>query len=504
MAIFDAYMMVDWSARGAPSALKPEKDAIYIAYAEGPLAPKTEYFRTRALARAYITKRIDEARSRQMRLLCGFDFPLGYPTGFAEKITGDGDVLALWEWLFDHIEDNDQNENNRFEVARDLNAHFDGLGPFWGCPQSIQFDGLPHKGREVHGKDHPPARRIVETHATTAQPVWKLYTTGAVGSQALLGIPMLEGLRQRFKEIRVWPFEDLKDANIVFAEIYPSLFKKEVEARSSHAPQHAKDRHQVEAALAHFQEIDHADGLKDMLDLTDFEAQKTAITKEEGWILGVPTRPALPFYIRDPKTIYQNSFDTIRREADLTGFPKEVAEIAIRVIHACGMVEIAGDLAYSQNLVEAGRRALQAGAPVFCDCEAVRSSIIKRYLPRDNDVICTINDAEVPQIAHEIGNTRSAAATHLWDKNLEGSIVVIGNAPTALFHLLERIKAKDCARPAAILGFPVGFVGASESKAWLAEEAHHCEFITLLGRKGGSALAAAAFNALCAGLREEK
>jgi precorrin-8X/cobalt-precorrin-8 methylmutase len=177
--------------------------------------------------------------------------------------------------------------------------------------------------------------------------------------------------------------------------------------------------------------------------------------------------------------------------------------LAVRLIHACGMVEIADRIAYSQGAYLAGHRALKAGAPVLCDCEMLGAGIIRRYLPSDNQVIVTLNDPRTPEHAKAIGNTRSAAAVELWEPHLEGAVVAVGNAPTALFHLLEMIDA-GAPKPAVILGFPVGFVGAAESKAELAARPRGCEFIALRGRRGGSAIASAAVNALAAGLPEER
>lgn len=206
-------------------------------------------------------------------------------------------------------------------------------------------------------------------------------------------------------------------------------------------------------------------------------------------------------YEKSPSAIYEMSFATVRREARLDRFGPGMETLAIRLIHACGMVEVADRLAFSDGAYAAGHAALQAGAPVFCDCEMVGAGIIRRYLPRENEVIVTLNDPRVPGIAAGIGNTRSAAAVELWADRLEGAVVAIGNAPTALFHLLELLD-EGAPRPALILGFPVGFVGAAESKAELAANPRGCEFVALRGRRGGSAMASAAVNALAAGLPE--
>lgn len=200
-------------------------------------------------------------------------------------------------------------------------------------------------------------------------------------------------------------------------------------------------------------------------------------------------------YERDPAAIYRQSFATVEAEADLSHLPADLRPVAVRLIHACGMVEIAGDLTCSTDLVESARAALAGGAPVLCDCEMVRSGIIRRILPAENQVIATIAASEVPGLAESIGNTRSAAAVELWRDRIEGAVVAIGNAPTALFHLLELLD-DGWPKPAAILGFPVGFVGAAESKAELAANSRGVPFLTLTGRRGGSAMASAAVNAL--------
>nr|WP_207327936.1 precorrin-8X methylmutase [Yoonia vestfoldensis] len=207
-------------------------------------------------------------------------------------------------------------------------------------------------------------------------------------------------------------------------------------------------------------------------------------------------------YETDPKAIYTQSFATVRAEARLDRFAADLHPLMTRLIHACGMVEIVDRLAYSEQVVVAGQQALRAGAPVLCDCEMVGAGIIRRYLPAGNDVIVTLNDPAVPALAAKIGNTRSAAAVELWQDRIAGAVVAIGNAPTALFHLLELLDA-GWPKPAVILGFPVGFVGAAESKAELARDPRGCDYIALRGRRGGSAMASAAVNALAAGLPED-
>ena len=200
-------------------------------------------------------------------------------------------------------------------------------------------------------------------------------------------------------------------------------------------------------------------------------------------------------YIRDGSEIYRNSFEIIRSESNLERFPEDVAKVAVRMIHACGMTDIVNDLEYSSTAVVSGKKALIAGAPILCDSYMVAEGVTKKRLPKNNKVLCTLNDPEVPQLAKRLRNTRSAAALEFWRFHIEGAIVVIGNAPTALFRLLEMLD-EGVPRPALILGFPVGFVGAAESKAALATDSRNVPFLTLHGRRGGSAIAAAAVNAL--------
>ncbi|MEM6680173.1 MAG: precorrin-8X methylmutase [Pseudomonadota bacterium] len=200
-------------------------------------------------------------------------------------------------------------------------------------------------------------------------------------------------------------------------------------------------------------------------------------------------------YERDPAQIYAQSFATVRAEADLARFDAQTAGLAVRLIHACGMVDVAETLQVSPGAVASGRTALAAGGTVLCDCTAVESMVIRRALPPAASVLCTLNDDRVPALAAAEGTTRSAAAVTLWRERLAGAVVAIGNAPTALFRLLEGLDA-GWPRPALILGFPVGFVGAAESKAALAQDPRGVAYATLSGRRGGSAMAAAAVNAL--------
>ncbi|MER7670296.1 precorrin-8X methylmutase [Kitasatospora sp. NPDC096128] len=200
-------------------------------------------------------------------------------------------------------------------------------------------------------------------------------------------------------------------------------------------------------------------------------------------------------YEKDGASIYRQSFATIRAEADLAALPADVSQVAVRMIHACGMTDLVEDLVYSPGVVASARAALRAGAPILCDVNMVASGVTRKRLPADNEVICTLTDPSVPELARAMGNTRSAAAMELWLPRLEGAVVAVGNAPTSLFRLLEMIEA-GAPRPAAVIGVPVGFIGAAESKQALAEHPSGLEHLVVRGRRGGSAIAAAAINAI--------
>jgi precorrin-8X/cobalt-precorrin-8 methylmutase len=198
-------------------------------------------------------------------------------------------------------------------------------------------------------------------------------------------------------------------------------------------------------------------------------------------------------YVRDGAEIYRQSFATIRAEADLSALPEELARVAVRMIHACGMTDLVRDIAYSPAVGAHAREAMNNGAPILCDAEMVASGVTRKRLPAGNEVICTLRDPSVPELATTLKTTRSAAALDLWLPKLEGAVVAIGNAPTALFRLLELLDA-GAPKPAAILGIPVGFIGAAESKQALTESPY--EYLVVHGRRGGSAITAAAVNAL--------
>ncbi|WP_216693357.1 precorrin-8X methylmutase [Dietzia psychralcaliphila] len=213
----------------------------------------------------------------------------------------------------------------------------------------------------------------------------------------------------------------------------------------------------------------------------------------------VPRPPRRYDYVDDGPAIYVDSFATIRRETDLSGVPRDAERLAVRMVHGTGQTDLVDDLQVHPGLVGAARSALEAGAPILCDAHMVASGITRSRLPRNNDVVCLLSDPRVPELARQMGTTRSAAALSLWGERLDGAVVAIGNAPTALFHLLEMLL-DGAPRPAAIVGCPVGFIGAAESKAALAcladDHGIDIPFVTVHGRRGGSAMTVSAVNAL--------
>ena len=271
---FDTIIVVDWSARSTPSPARPSADAIWIAVLRDGGTAEISYHRTRAAATDALGAIFDAELAAGRRVLAGFDFPFGYPRGFARAVTGTDDPLALWRDLAKRIADGPDNANNRWKVARDLNRLFPGIGPFWGCPSAEAGPDLPARGSERSGHGLPE-RRAVEQRLRRAQPCWKLYTTGSVGSQALLGIPRLQALRERFgPALSVSPFES-PEASIVLSEVFPSLIDAEVRRRQ--APDEIRDRAQVRVlaeALARVPGPDLLDWLREG-------------DPEEGWILGL-------------------------------------------------------------------------------------------------------------------------------------------------------------------------------------------------------------------------
>lgn len=541
--LFDACVAVDWSAANTP---KTGRDSIWIAVRERSGQTAISNPATRHEAMTEIRALLRRLRAVEQRVLIGFDFAFGWPEGGAEAVLGAPGWQALWHTLGEWIEDGEDNTSNRFEVAARFNREAtDGMARFWGHPHQHSHDGLTAKSVTRDG-DPVPTSRLAEQRSP-AKPVWQLTGAGAVGSQAMTGIARLEALRRDPElagDLAIWPFEtrfgEALDAPIVIAEIYPSLLKPEITRGE------VPDQVQVETYADWLAAIDEAGEMKRLLgapnDLS--EQERETVLAEEGWILGVghddlvaraQRRPEpVPAYFKRPDDIYQSSFAIIRAEADLTALPKSLHKVAIRMIHACGMVDLAQDIRGTGDFVDAVEAALSAGAPVWCDAEMVAAGVIRRGLKHSNDVVTTLNDPWTRPLADELGTTRSAAALDLFagrplsgngnttpsnttssntsspssdqpertsSDQMTGSVIVIGNAPTALFRLIEIIEAGG-PRPAAIIAAPVGFVGAAESKQALIDAQFGIPFVTVKGRRGGSAMASAAFNAVTMGAGE--
>jgi precorrin-8X/cobalt-precorrin-8 methylmutase len=495
--LFDAYLMVDWSAANGPCT---GRDSIWIALAEREAARGglrlLENIPTRSAAMERIAGLIATLLDDGKRLLAGFDFGFGYPAGAARSIGGAADWRAVWSRLARDVADGRDNRSNRFALAGQMNVADFAAPLFWGHANGQRHEGLsPTKtARYVEIAE----RRLVEHRVRSTKSVWQMAYTGSVGSQTLLGIAALERLRTRpdLKDVTaVWPFETefaaCLERAVTIAEIYPSLF--------SIAPfaGEVKDAAQVRTVATALAALDREGRLEPLLAAPDDldETQRAVVLGEEGWIVGaglVPDalRPMPRFnFVRDPAAIYDQSFATIEAEADLSRFPNGMRSVAVRLIHACGMVDLVGDIVFSSDAASAGRSALGAGAPILCDVEMVRRGVIGRLLPAQNDVLCLLNDARVPARAEEDRTTRSAAQVDFWVPHMENAVVAIGNAPTALFRLLELIDA-GAPKPALIIGMPVGFVGAAESKAELMADSRGVPFITVKGRRGGNAIAA--------------
>ncbi|TDL88073.1 molybdopterin-binding protein [Meridianimarinicoccus aquatilis] len=288
MTGFDRVFVVDWSARSAPSPAHPAADAIWIAEAATDGSCASTYHRTRSAAIAALTERLDACLAAKERALVGFDFPFGYPQGFAATVAGRPSALALWDTLAGLISDGPDNANNRFEVASDLNALFPGVGPFWGRPATLDLPGVPERGTS-RTFDGLPERRGVEMQVRRAQPCWKLFTTGSVGSQALVGLPYLAKLRHHFgNTLSAWPFEHTR-APIVLAEIYPSLLDHAVELAAQADRDAIKDDLQVRVLASALMAAQQAGTLQGMFDAVP----EGAAQSEEGWILGVGAEAAL-------------------------------------------------------------------------------------------------------------------------------------------------------------------------------------------------------------------
>ncbi len=555
--LFDAYVMVDWSAASVP---RKGKDSIWICHLRrvaGELEQAASVnIPTRLEARARLLDMLAANVSADLSTLIGFDFPFGYSHAFAARLGLAGPPWrAMWELLASRIEEKPENDNNRFAVAAELNRQISGgPAPFWGCPKRDPSLGqfLQPTHHRLHEALGLSEKRVADARTKGPQPVWKLVGAGAVGSQALTGIPIVHWLRSHPSLAgvsEVWPFETglsvlrpRSRPSIVFAEVYPSLIP------SVPRDGEVKDEAQVRTIAAYFARLDDAGALATQFagpaDLT--EEERARVETEESWILGVPRsdapnvdhrgseayptspQPSPPLrggeggpaqrvgevgrrtqgtrtasepmrarydYLHNPDDIYRESFARIRAEVDLSRFPPELHAVALRLIHAAGEPALAQDLVWSDGAAAAGRAALAAGAPILVDAAMVRAGISARLLPRRNRVLCFLNDRRVPGLARRLGTTRSAAAVELWRPAVAGAVIAIGNAPTALFHLLELIAA-GVPPPALVLGFPVGFVGAAEAKAALAANSFGLPFIVLAGRRGGSALAAATVNAL--------
>ena len=506
--MFDRYVMVDWSAANVP---RTGRDSVWMC-SRGPDGESLANPPTRHAAKALLGNWLSAARGAGERVLVGFDFPFGYPRGFAARLGVAGPPWrAVWDEIAALVTDDAENRNNRFEVAAEFNRRVSaGAFPFWGCPKGRDTVLLAPKHHRRHEADGLAERRLIDCYMRTAQPCWKLLGTGSVGSQVLTGIPVVRALRDDPRwcdRAMVWPFETgLRapgDAAIVFAEVYPSLW------RVTPAPDETKDSAQVRTVVDFFAARDRTGELAAFFegDPALTAEQRHIVENEEAWTLGVtalpqprlvpPISPQRYVYLRDPVEISRRSFGAIEAEADITRFPRELRPLALRLAHAAGDCAVLDRLAWSKGAAASGRRALAAGAPVIVDSTMVASGVMRERLPTKNEVVCTLRDPRAAALAAAERTTRSAAAVELWRPHLAGAVVAIGNAPTALFRLLE-ILEEGAGRPALVLGFPVGFVGAAEAKAALAEFGRSLAYVTLHGRRGGSALAAAAVNALAA------
>lgn len=287
---FHNFVVVDWSASAVPSPKTPKKDAIYSCAFTPAERGHPVYHRTRSAAMDAVTGMLDAALAAGQRTLIGFDFAFGYPIGFAAALTGRADAFAVWDWFARHITDDVQNANNRFAVADRINRMLSGCGPFWGCPAAQETDALPQKGstRQGHGMAE---RRVIEQHVPSAQSVWKLFTTGSVGSQVMMGLPRLQALRARFgANLQVWPFDTgfaVPTAPIVVVEIYPSMMP--VDRAASLAAQYPDQLYHIADA------VQVRDVCETIVMLPDAAFTVGAalprgdeIAREEGWIFGAP------------------------------------------------------------------------------------------------------------------------------------------------------------------------------------------------------------------------
>jgi len=555
--MFDTFVIVDWSAANQP---KTGRDSIWIcAVDRRGRECLVENPATRYAAKNVLGNLLTDAAARRERVLLGFDFPFGYPAGFAQRLGLNGAPAwrAVWDEIASRVTDAENNRNDRFTVAAEFNRRVSNRAfPFWGCPVRFTHDFLGPKHHNGHAADGLAEKRLIDCWMVGAQPCWKLAYTGSVGSQSLTGIPIVRGLRDDpawAADARIWPFETglapPREAKIVFAEVWPSWWRRQI--RGNYGP--PNDKAQVRTVARLFAAASRAGDLARWFagDPNLTEEQRRVVETEEAWTLGViapkpprhapspppgaeragvrwgwrksqstPTSPSRRSatgpslsapkggegitkrydYLCDPEAIYRASFAAIRAEADLARFPATLRSLALRLAHAAGDVAILDDLAWSRGAVQAGMRALVSGAPILVDTEMVAAGIMRDRLPAQNRVICMLRNPKVADIAAARRTTRSAAAVELWRPNLKDALIAIGNAPTALFRLLE-LLSEGADRPALVLGFPVGFVGAAEAKEALIGFGSDLAYIALKGRRGGSALAAAAVNALAASVR---
>jgi precorrin-8X/cobalt-precorrin-8 methylmutase len=513
--VFDAYVMVDWSAAAAPVR---GADSTWVACLERRDGGLVEILHanpaTRVEAAATLADLFSDLIARDRATLAGFDFAFGYPAGFARRLRPDApDWRGVWKALTARVRDGADNRNNRFAVAAGLNERLCGRPfPFWGCPAGAASAYLsPRKPDGFDDGDGWREYRLTDRRINGPKSVWQMAYSGSVGGQTMLGIAALHGLRHHpwlVDVARIWPFEtglrpierpQADGLRLVFAETWPSIVEVDP------APGEVRDAAQVRALAVHFARLDGSGRLGRLFagpsDLT--AEQRRQIETEEAWILGIETagRPsavALPSagydYLRDPQSIYRRSFELIRAEAGLDRLPEALRPVAERLVHAIADPAIVADLVFSPDLVVAAGAALRRGAPILVDSEMVAAGIIRSRLPAAAQVICTLAEVD-GAAASAAGTTRSAAAVDRWLPHLAGAVVAIGNAPTALFRLLELLDA-GAPRPAAVLGFPVGFVGAAEAKEALIVHSAGVPYLALRGRRGGSALAAAAVNGL--------
>ncbi len=282
MPLFDTHVVVDWSARSTPSPARPSKDAIFWAVVRDGVLQAVDYARTRAAARTQLAQLIAQEQAHGRRMLLGFDFAFGYPAGVAKTLTGQDSALHLWDWIAARVEDADDNANNRFAVASQINRAFPGVGPMWGRPDAWDYPDVPPKKSARHG-DHPADQRQTERFAVGAKSVWQMAYAGAVGSQVVLGLPTVKFLRDTTGAV-VWPFDtDLRvpDADVVIAEIYPSLLQ--AQAHASQGQTEVLDAAQVRVLARAFADLDQTGALAPFFTPKAPDPDSVA---QEGWIFG--------------------------------------------------------------------------------------------------------------------------------------------------------------------------------------------------------------------------